>query len=339
LIGYQNKQGGAIFYVDPSPKAWIEAAVNYGIDPTGVSSEQLAQVNAISPVCSSVLGLNSGTIAPGGPARINPYCNGASDEVYEFVQLYNKGTGTAFGVNDDSFNAYPFQYWNPAAGLCATSPANAASGAASAVALNRGACQGATPYALANATGAYMTEQGPINLASVWFSQVLGNKAAHKMVFQFDYGMRTGKDPFTGNNWTGNATQQYTFVYASKGNTAWGRGVPTYGTNGGAGTANSNVIFATVLYTGLNSISPIQGPNGNFEGVGYNTGISNYAGIQFQALQYLHWFTDNMNLNVAFVHQGSLPGVTIPAGSTGCPGCYIDHVNSNLVDLETWWAF
>jgi len=340
ILGYNQKLGGELYYLDPSPRQWLEVVTSFGQNPTGVSSEQLAQVNAISPVCTVVQGLNSGTLAANaGTFGVNPNCNGSSQEMYSFIQLYNQKTATAVGFNQDHLNDYPFAYWNPGAGLCATSAANALAGTASAVALTPAACQGATPFALTRATGAYMTEQGPINLESIWFSQVIGSKNAHRMIFQGDYGFRTGNDPFTGNPWTGNSTKQLTFIYASKGNIGWGRGAPTYATVGGTGTKDSNVIFATALFTGLNSISPYQGPNGSWQGVGYNTGISNFSGTQFEALQYAHWFSNNVNLSLALVHQGTLPGVNIPAGSTGCPGCYIDHVNSNIINLNYWMSY
>jgi hypothetical protein len=73
--------------------------------------------------------------------------------------------------------------------------------------------------------------------------------------------------------------------------------------------------------------------------VGDNVGISNYAGTQFETLQYVHWFTDALNLNVGFVHQGTLPYTTIPVGGTGCPGCYVDHINSNTLFVDSWLAF
>jgi hypothetical protein len=112
-IGYGKKVGGGLFYMDPSPNQWLEAAVAVG-QTTGVSSEELAQTNAQSAVCTSVLGLNTGTITNTNPG-FNGFCNGNALEVYGYVQLFDKATGTAVGINSDTVNSYPFTYWNAAA--------------------------------------------------------------------------------------------------------------------------------------------------------------------------------------------------------------------------------
>jgi hypothetical protein len=339
-IGYGKLVGGAVFYMDPSPSQWLEAA--FGVGQTdGVSSEELAAVNASSPVCTAgVQGFNSGTITNTNTG-LNGYCNGNATENYGYIQLYNKGTGTSVGINNRHVNQYPGTWWDAGAGLCATSAANQTAGTAAAIAIDRASCQGATPFPLLSTSGAYIVAQGAANISSVWVSQVFGPHNRPTLVGQFDYDFRSGNDPFTGTAFgaSGNA-YAFTVVYGSKGNIGWGRGAPTYATIGGTGLKDSNNIFLTAIFQGVNSLQAVgQGPNGAWEGVGYNTGLGNFNGTQFEAAQYAHWFTNNMNLNIAYVHQGTLPGITLPVGGTGCPGCYLNSLNSNIVLVSTWMSF
>jgi hypothetical protein len=341
VIGFGKDVGGGIAYRD-SKTDWLEAGMRFG-QPNGVPSTEFATVNNSTAICTSpatVNGLNQ-------VGNINPYCNGNSTEIQANLQLFDKDTATAVGFATDALNNELWTYWDAGAGLCASSAPNAAAGTAAAVAVNKSLCPAADPFPLANASGAYVTSTGRITYNDVWFSQVIGNKKLHQQVFQYDYSWRPGLDPFATFNhdcgaatcsWTSTATQEFTYIYASKGNILWGPGTPGYSTTG-SGAANSNVIYASVDLTGLNGIVYPQGPNGPWEGVGDNVGITNYAGTQFEVLQYVHWFTDALNLNIGFVHQGTLPNTTIPVGGVGCPGCYVDHINSNTLFLDSWLAF
>ncbi len=342
VIGFGKRVGGGIAYRD-SKTDWIEAGVSIG-NPIGVPSLQLAQINAATPICANPATTPGLALVSNG---INPYCNGLSTEVQSFIQLFDKDTATAVGFANDKLNNNQWTYWDAGAGLCA-SAAGLLTGTATSVAVNKSFCPTAAGAgALPLASGAFITSTGPIDYADVWFSQVIGNKKLHQQVFQYDYSYRPGIDPFasfngdcgsTKCNWTSTATQEFTYIYASKGNILWGPGVPGYNTTG-SGSANSNVIYASVDLTGLNGIVYPQGPNGPWEGVGDNLGISNYAGTQFEVLQYVHWFTDNLNLNIGYVHQGTLPHTNIPAGGTACPGCYVSSFNSNTLFVNSWLAF
>jgi hypothetical protein len=341
VIGFGKRTNGFSLEYRNLKTDWIEAAISGG-NPSGLGSLALAGVNnqTTGNIC------NSPTTVPGlqNVGGINPYCNQQSLEIATHVQLYDKDTLTAIGFANDALNNNIWTYWDAGAGLCATSLLNQANGVAASVAVNRASC--AAGFPLVNASGAYITALGRITYSDLWFSQVIGSKHLHQQAFQYDYSWRPGTDPFasynsdcgsTKCNWTSTATQEFTYVYASKGNIGWG---PTagYGTTG-AGTANSNVIYASVDLTGLNGVVYPQGPNGPWEGVGDNVGYSNYAGSQFEVLQYAHWFSDNFNLNIGFVHQGTLPHTTVPAGGPACPGCYIDHVNANALFVNSWLAF
>jgi hypothetical protein len=342
VLGFGKRVGGSVDYRNLKTD-WLEVGASVG-NPQGVPSIQLANINNTGNICASpatVPGLN---LVQNG---INPYCNGLSLEVQSHIQFFSQKTGTAVGFTNDALNQNLWTYWDAGAGLCATTAPNAAAGVAASVAVNKSLCPAAAPFPLALASGAYITSTGRITYNDAWISQVIGPKNLHQQVFQYDYSWRPGTDPFASFNhdcgaatckWSSTATQEFTYIFASKGNTLWGPGTPGYNTTGG-GLANSNVIYASVDLTGINGIVYPQGPNGPWEGVGDNLGISNYAGTQLEALQYVHWFSDNFNLNVGYVHQGTLPHTTLPIGGTGCPGCYVDHVNTNTLFVNSWMAF
>ncbi len=350
VLNFGKSVGGAVDYRD-SKTDWLETGFKIG-QPNGEGSLALAATNAATAICANPVTQGLTTV-PG----INPYCNGNSTEVQTFIQLFNKNTGTAIGFANDALNNELWNYWDGGAAFCATSAPNAAAGntTGATVVANRGTACPAGTFALAGPgggvpapTGAYIAATGRITYNDLWISQVIGPKALHQQVLQYDYSWRPGNDPFATYNhdcgaatcpWTSTATQEFTYIYASKGNTLWGPGVGEYSTTGGPGAANSNVIYASVDLTGLNGIVYPQGPNGPWEGVGDNVGIGNYAGTQFEALQYVHWFTDNLNLNLGFVHQGTLPHTTIPVGGATCPGCYVSSINSNVVFLDAWLAY
>ncbi len=340
VIGFGKRTNGFSLEYRNLKTDWLEAAISGG-NPTGLGSLALATANnqTTAQICT-----NATTPGINAVAGINPYCNQMALEIASHIQLYDKDTLTAIGFANDSLNNNLWTYWDAGAGLCATNAVNQGNGIAASVAVNRAAC--AAGFPLLNASGAYITAQGKISYDDIWFSQVIGNKALHQQAFQYDYGFRPGLDPFASANgdcgsskcnWTSTSSQEFTYVFASKGNIGWG---PTagYGTTG-PGTANSNVIYASVDLTGLNGIVYPQGPNGPWEGVGDNLLFGSYVDSQFEVLQYAHWFSDNFNLNVGFVHQGTLPHTTIPIGGTGCPGCYVDHINSNTIFVNSWLAF
>lgn len=344
VIGFGKRTNGFSLEYRNLKTDWLEAAISGG-NPTGLGSLALATANnANTATPGGVICTTSATPGLTSVAGINPYCNQQALEISSHIQLYDKDTLTAVGFANTSLNNNPWTYWDAGAGLCATSALNQAAGVAASIAVNRAGC--AAGFPLFNATGAYITAQGKISYDDIWFSQVIGNKALHQQAIQYDYGFRPGIDPFASANgdcgsskcnWTSTTSQEFTYVFASKGNIGWG---PTagYGTTG-AGTANSNVIYASVDLTGLNGIVYPQGPNGPWEGVGDNLTIGSYTGTQLEALQYAHWFSDNFNLNIGFVHQGTLPHTTIPIGGTGCPGCYVDHINTNTLFVNSWMAF
>ncbi len=344
VIGFGKRTNGFSIEYRNLKTDWLEAAISGG-NPSGLGAIAFAQANnANTAATGGAICTNSTTPGINTVPGINPYCNQQSLEIASHIQLYDKDTATAVGFASDALNNNIWTYWDAGAGLCATSAINQAAGVAASVAVNRAAC--AAGFPLVNASGAYITAQGRITYDDVWISQVLGPKNLHQMAVQYNYGWRPGTDPFASANgdcgstkcsWTSTASQEFTFVYASKGNIGWGPSAG-YGTTG-PGTANSNVVYASVDLTGLNGITYPQGPNGPWEGVGDNLQIGSYAGTQFEALQFAHWFSDNFNLNIGFVHQGTLPRTTIPIGGTGCPGCYVDHINSNTVFINSWLAF
>jgi hypothetical protein len=344
VIGFGKRTNGFSLEYRNLKTDWLEAAISGG-NPTGLGSIAFATANnANTAAAGGVVCTSSATPGLTSVGGINPYCNQQALEISSHIQFFDKDTDTAIGMANTGLNNNPWTFWDAGAGLCATNVGNQTAGIAGSIAVNKAACAAGFPLAV---TGAYITAQAAkISYDDIWFSQVLGNKALHQMAFQYDYGFRPGYDPFASYNgdcgsnkcsWTSTASQELTFVFASKGNIGWG---PTagYGTTG-PGTANSNVIYASLNTTGLNGIIYPQGANGPWEGVGDNLLYGSYTDTQFEVLQYAHWFSDNFNLNVGFVHQGTLPHTTVPIGGTGCPGCYVDHTNSNTLFVDSWLAF
>ena len=46
---------------------------------------------------------------------------------------------------------------------------------------------------------------------------------------------------------------------------------------------------------------------------------SRFGGCLRDKFDTAHWFSNNMNMNIGYVHQGNLPGIALPVGGTGCP--------------------
>lgn len=295
-----------------------------------VTGEEFAQVQAISPVCTTgVLGLNAGPVQMTN-LGINPYCNASSTNVYAHIGYHFDKTKTTIGYNEDAENNLLETYWDPGAGLCAATAPAAAAGTATAIAVNRSLCSGATPFALANASGAFIAAEGKIDNGNIFLVQEIGNRALHQMAVQLDVTKRFGNDPFTGQPWVGSNSYQAAFVYASRGNIDEGgpRGAVT---SLSSGKANSDYYELLLNAVRMNSVAPSNGPYAAQTAPLYNVGLSNFSGTDIEMFLLGHWFTDYFRLGMGFIHYGTLPGIVIPAGGTTCPGCFAGRVNANSI--------
>jgi hypothetical protein len=325
-------------YRQPGPVDPLEAQLALDLAPS-VSGLTLSQTNTqaapATPLCTSVLGLNAGTQPYPLNLGINPYCNQSPQGIVSSVAYFAQKTGTTLSLMDRQEDNIVFSYWAPQAGLCATSAANQLAGVASAVALNRGACQGATPFPLINASGAYINAQGTINYADATIVQDWGYKVLGRYPqwgLELDYLHRFGTDPFTGGSWVGPNTYHATLVWSQQGNLYNGGPGGSFSTLTAArsGMGPSNYIAAGVALVGMNSEGPIDGPFTNAQTWQFNsTALTNLSGMQLEYLTFGHWWDGHFHIAIGLLHLGTLPGVTIPAGATSCPGCYVNSWNSN----------
>jgi hypothetical protein len=336
LILAGNKMTGVLVgYKSPTPNS-VDGY--YAVGNPNVSAETFAAANAGSAVCTAgVLGLNAGPVLVTN-LGINPYCNSSSTNQYFHLGYHLNSTRTTVGYNSDVETNISYTYWNPAAGLCATSAANQAAGVAAAIAVSRAFCSGATPFPLVNASGAFINAQGNITQGDWFLVQEFGSRAPRspRAAVQFDYTTRYGNDPFTGSAWVGSHAYQFAAVFASKGNIDEGgvRGAPT---SLSSGKKDSNVAELIYNNVGMNSIAPSSGPYIAQTAPFYNAGVSNFSGMSMYAFLLDHWFQDYFRIGVTLMHYGNSPGgVVIPAGSSTCPGCFVPRVNANTIYINAF---
>ena len=130
LVLAGNKMTGVLVGYKGSNPNTIDAY--YAIGNPNVSAETFAAANAGSAVCTAgVLGLNAGPVLVTN-LGINPYCNTSSINQYYHAGYHLDTTRTTVGYNSDAETNISYTYWNPAAGLCATSAMNQAAGVAAA---------------------------------------------------------------------------------------------------------------------------------------------------------------------------------------------------------------
>jgi hypothetical protein len=302
LAGYLNgiRIGFNPVYAFPSP--W-SAYVAYGTVDTSFTNQALNNSGCAYPIATCVSGTQS---------------------IVQGFLNYRVSSKTQIGVTYDYPSNFAGTTWNPAAGLCT---ANTVAPGTAVTTLNTSiACPTGT-HLITNAagtpvTGAYQTAAQQLPSGSIFIHQFVGPKI-HLMG---EYVHRFGTDPFTGVAWQG-ANQ---FVAEAQYDSAGQLSFPRLG----HGPANSNVISAVFVSTGLNA----EGVDSGFAALPNQSQqfYPNMSGMQTEWLNYAHWFTPTLRAGVYLEHFQNVPGVYTPAGSLTCPGCYLTQINANAVGLEVY---
>jgi hypothetical protein len=250
-------------------------------------------------------------------------------------------TQTDVGATYDGYNSIINTEWNPVAGLCTPTPGSTAA-ATTTVNAFTAACPGGTalvrvtsplPGQVAGApiTGAYQNVLAPIKGGSVFIAQLLGNHKRPQFKIIGEGEARFGDDPLTHQKWVGNKSFFGEFSFASKGNLTGGPLIP------GTGIRNSNVFSFLYYNIQQNGLTVDGGPYGTAPWWSFYYG--NQTNWQTGTVLLEHWFNDNFRAGIGYTHFGTQNGVTIPAGSTSCPGCYIRSANANTLFLDTYLIF
>ena len=165
-------------------------------------------------------------------------------------------------------------------------------------------------------SGLYQAATIPINTGSVFGTY----KFNGPIWLQAEFSHRFGNDPYTGAVW-------------SQPNAVWA--VATVGNY--AGPTGTLWAEAGYIGSGFNSMSPESNITST---TGYNQlYLSNPGGYQ---IYYVggHWkVAPVIDFSVVYQHYQLLPGITIPASSTACPGCYLSADNRNMVFADLWANF
>jgi len=144
---------------------------------------------------------------------------------------------------------------------------------------------------------------------------------------------RTGNNPLTGAPWIGKVGWFGELIYSSKGGN-WFTG-PYYV---GQGIKGSNLVQFQFFNTGANGFGADNGTQAT-------TTINNSflypqgGSLLTWNLAVGRWLTNNVRVALLYEHFNNLPNVFIPAGSTTCPGCYVDAFHANTVQLDTFFDF
>jgi hypothetical protein len=302
LGGYLNgvRLGFNQVYAFPSP--W-SAYIAYATVDTSLTNQALNNSGCAYPIATCV--------------------SGTQNIVQGFLN-YRVSSKTQVGATYDYPTNFAGTTWNPAAGLCT---ANTVAPGTAVTTLNTSiACPTGTHLitnvAGAPVTGAYQTAAQQLPSGSIFVHQFVGPNI-HLMG---EYLHRFGTDPFTGAAWQGSNQ----FVAEAQYDSASQLSLPRLG----HGTANSNVISAVFVSTGLNA----EGVDSGFAATPNQSQqfYPNMSGMQTEWLNYAHWFTPNLRAGIYMEHFQNVPGVYTPAGSLTCPGCYLTQVNANAVGLEVY---
>lgn len=332
LFAGQNISGAGVGIRDP--KGVYQAQLFYGY--SGVSALTLSQVNAATPLCAAgVVGLNRSFVA-GGTTTVtdfNPNCNESTNEVAGSVQYLFKKSRTVVSGAVDHFNQKLVPLWDSAAVSCAV-------GATTFAAINPTLCNanGGTVTTARGGAGNYFTGQANIGVWEVAAAQYFGNKVKPQFQLAGSYSQRMGNDPFTGTSWVGKGSVVLAATYASKGNLANVVASP-FLTN--PGTADSNVVQFAFYQFGQNGLFGVDaGPTAGTPTPTNALGLSNLNGMRVYALQYAHWFNNNVRMGLVGIHAQNQPGVGLMIGANGlggvnaCPGCS-GAISVNELNLET----
>ena len=131
-----------------------------------------------------------------------------------------------------------------------------------------------------------------------------------------------GNDPFTGATW-------------AQPNGFWG--IVTLGNNAGPrGTAWADAGY---IGTGFNGASAEEGITATTPPSLFAPYISNPAGYYFYYGGLHFKAANNVDIGVIGLHGDVLNGITLPASTQACPGCFITHDVKNAVYLQTIFSF
>jgi hypothetical protein len=129
-----------------------------------------------------------------------------------------------------------------------------------------------------------------------------------------------GNDPFTGAKW-------------AQPNSFWG--ILTIGNNaGGKGTPWADAGYIAAGFNGLSAENNADGTTSYFPWA-----INNMSGYQTYYGGIHYKIANNAEIAVIAFHSNVLSGISIPAGSTSCFGCFVTTDNRNAVYMQTLFNF
>ena len=174
----------------------------------------------------------------------------------------------------------------------------------------------AAPIKGSTATGLYQAVNTPIAVGSL-YAKFTPTKL---LTLEAEGLHRFGKDPFTGSDW---AQPDAGWVQAKYGQTS--------------GKLNGNYAEGGLIQAGFNSL------NGHSNVVGTTNYeqfyLANPNGYRIAYGGVNHWFSKDARVGLYLEHFDLIPGTSIPASSTSCPGCFITHDLGNGIFLQTLLSF